>query len=63
MPLNPNFTLTEETFTVKMVLTENGWRFAKFADAGLDELPLPENSGSDVSVKDLEFNPLMKDHS
>ena len=35
--VDPDFTLTEETFTIKMVLTENGWRFAKFADAMLDE--------------------------
>ncbi len=61
--VNPNFTLTEETFTVKMILTENGWRFAKFADAGLDELPLPENTRSDISVKELDFNPLMEEHS
>ena len=50
--VNPDFTLEEESFTVRMVLTENGWRFAKFADAGLDEARLFKNS--DGSFEDFE---------
>lgn len=57
--VNPDFTVTTEAFTIKMVLGESGWRFAKYADAGQDE-----TTSIDIEViKNLDYTSLMKDNS